>query len=236
MFSEASLCELFASYGGILCGSLRAISFLTFSVSRDANAMFPLQKHQSTTPSVESIASEKPVLSVESASLIDYAENLRERFGLSIFRQQLDTGLETQQLDNSEREAMMDRIKSTINDYDNKHPHTGPTHIYLLDGRGLGNADDGVVNALISSSLRNPSHTLAALIPENTSYASPDDLSPSSMLKQLANRVLASEGVRCVVGKRALEAFLDGDEQYVVVGKGVSTESDSAVTGEKKND
>ena len=174
---------------------------------------------------MESVAPAKPVLSVESASLIDYAESLKARFGVHVFHQQLDAGLETQQLDNSEREAMIDRIKSTINDYDNKHPHTGPTHIYLLDGHGMGNADDGVVNALIASSLRNPSQTLAALIPENVNYTRPDDLSPASMLRQLADQVLASEGVRCVVGRKALEAFLEGDEQYVHVGAGASPAS-----------
>lgn len=193
--------------------------------------MFPLPKHQTTQPvqaAVESIAPPAPILAVESASLIDYAQDLKERYGVVVCRQQLgyeSVGLETQQLDNSEKMAVMDRIKETINNYDNKHPHTGPTHIYLLDGRGMGNADDGVVDALITSSLRNPGSTLAALIPEDTRYSKPDDLSPSTMLRQLADRVLASEGVRCVVGKAALEAFLQGDDHFVHTGKKKTTDA-----------
>lgn len=186
--------------------------------------MFPLKKYQPAAPTAPMM----PVISVESASLIEYAQELKERFGVEVFRQQLDPAMETQQLDNSEQEAIMDRIKSTINDYDNKHPHTGPTHVYLLDGHGMGNADDGVVTALIASSIRNPDHTLAALIPENTSYTKPDDLSPSSMLRQLANRVLDTDGVRCVIGRHALEAFLAGDESFVQVGKHAGAETSPA--------
>jgi hypothetical protein len=184
--------------------------------------MFPLKKHQAvhpTTPGLESQQGSDTIVMVESPFLIEYADTLKRDFGVQVFRQQLAPGMETQQLDNSEKQAALDGIKETIVDYDNKHPHTGPTNVYLLDGRGMGNADDSVVNGLIAASLRNPSNTLAALIPEDVRVAKPDDLSPSSMLKQLADSVLSSDGVRCVIGRHALEAFLKGDESVVLVGK-----------------
>lgn len=142
-------------------------------------------------------------------SLESYLSDLSTRFpGVAV-----GTGpsLESQQLDNSAQQAAVDQVLDTLDKYDEDHPHTGPVHVYLLDGQGLSAGDpqgEGTLHALVNAALNTPHRTVAALIPEDATVRRVEDLEPSTLLRQLAESVLSTEGVTLLVGREALEAFL----------------------------
>lgn len=124
--------------------------------------------------------------------------------------------LETQQLDHSAQMAAIDDIKDTIDKYDEDHPHTGPLHVYLLDGRGAALMDqedgDTPVRALVNAAMRDKRKIVAALMPEDVKYKSSDDIMPSTLLRQLADTILSTENITVLVGKEAFESFLANPE------------------------
>ncbi len=120
--------------------------------------------------------------------------------------------LESQQQDAADRQAAIDSVEKTIDEYDNEHPHTGPLHVYMLDGKGAVGMDDeseSALRALMHSAINSPTRTIAALMPEDNTVTKKEDLSMSTMLRQLADSVLSTEGVTLLVGKAALEAYLE---------------------------
>lgn len=127
--------------------------------------------------------------------------------------------LETQQLDHSAEEAALDEVKETLDKYDEEHPHTGPLHVYLLDGAGAAVMDqegqDTPLKALVNAALSDPRRTIAALMPEDVNYKQTDDIAPSQLLRQLADTILSTESVVTLVGKAAFEAFVADPEGYL---------------------
>lgn len=125
--------------------------------------------------------------------------------------------VESQQLDNSKRTAELDEMRDTLSKYDEEHPHTGPLHVYLLDGVGVATMDQDAqssLRALVSHVLNCPHRTVAALLPEDSRVAKLEEISPSTMLRQLADTVLSTEGLTVLVGKQAFESFLANPEAH----------------------
>jgi hypothetical protein len=131
----------------------------------------------------------------------------------------LKSSLETQQLDHSAQKAALDEVQETIDKYDEDHPHTGPLHVYLLDGQGKALMDqeteDSPLKALVNAAMRDPRRTVACLMPEDATYKEADDISPSTLLRQLADTILSTEGVTILVGKEACESFLQDPSALV---------------------
>ena len=127
--------------------------------------------------------------------------------------------LETQQLDNSAEEAAIDEVRDTLDKFDAEHPHTGPLHVYLLDGQSAALMDqengDTPVKALVNAAMRDPRRTIAALMPQDETYKVADDISPSTLLRQLANTILSTEGITVLVGKAAFESFIKDPDAYL---------------------
>lgn len=149
------------------------------------------------------------VLSAFAPSQESYLAELPTRFpGVEVIA---GAALESQQLDHSAQQAALDKVIDTLDKYDEDHPHTGPMHIYLLDGQGLAGGDpqgEGTLRALVNSAMNQPYRTVAALMPEDRTITKAEELAPSTLLRQLADSVLSTEGVTILVGAAALEAFL----------------------------
>lgn len=142
-------------------------------------------------------------------SLENYLSTLPSRFPGVLIGQ--GPSMESQQLDNSAQQAAVDQVLDTLDKYDEDHPHTGSMHVYLLDGQGLSAGDpqgEGTLHALVSAALNDPRRTVAALVPEDASVSKIEDLAPSTLLRQLAETVLSTEGITILVGREALETFL----------------------------
>lgn len=164
----------------------------------------------STPPARLFVDASAPVLVAASPQGQALAQSLAQRYPLNI--QGGNWALESQQQDEAAKQAALDEVKQTIAQYDKDHPATGPLHVYLMDGKVAASTDDdgsAMMRALVSRALTAPSRTVAALLPEDTSCTSVDDLSPGSMLGALAATVLAVEGLTLVVGQAALESVLD---------------------------
>lgn len=81
-------------------------------------------------------------------------------------------GLESQQIDEATRKAMIMGIQTQLSDFAKAHPNTGPVHVYLLDGKGLAAGDEGsqaTLSALAAAAMNDPTHTVAAFLPEDES-------------------------------------------------------------------
>jgi hypothetical protein len=172
--------------------------------------MFPLRKKHEAAPV------EITLTVANSASLEGYVESLRAEYPHVQFG--LAPALETQQLDNSAAKAAEEEAEETIAKYAADHPHTGPLAVFMLDGKGAGSMDeegDGAMRAMISSALLNPLRTVACLIPEDVKVTTPDDISPATMLRQMVDTVLSTEGITVIVGRAATESFLADPDGYM---------------------
>jgi hypothetical protein len=131
--------------------------------------------------------------------------------------------LETQQLDHSAELAAIDEVKETLDKYDEEHPHTGPLHVYLLDGQGKAVMDQEgeqtPLKALVNAALRDKRRVVAALMPQDVNYKEVGDIPPAMLLRQLADTVLAQESIPVLVGKAAFEAFVAAPESLSPVGE-----------------
>lgn len=81
-------------------------------------------------------------------------------------------GLESQQIDEAERKAMIMGVQTQLTDFAKAHPNTGPVHVYLLDGKGLAAGDEGsqaTLSALAAAAMNDPTNTVAAFLPEDES-------------------------------------------------------------------
>lgn len=138
-----------------------------------------------------------------------YVDSLRAQFPEYSFGAQ--PAVESQQLDASEKQAAIDDMQNTLDGYLKSHPHTGPMNVYLLDGKGVAGMDEqneGPLRAVVAQVIADPSHTVAALLPEDQSITKAEDLSPSSMLRALAETVLSVESATLLIGREALESYL----------------------------
>jgi hypothetical protein len=140
--------------------------------------------------------------------------------------------LETQQLDHSAELAAIDEVKDTLDKYDEEHPHTGPLHVYLLDGQGKAVMDqegeETPLKALVNAALRDKRRVVAALMPQDVNYKEVGDIPPAQLLRQLADTVLAMESIPVIVGKAAFEAFLANPESVVPAVEDQPAEPDAA--------
>lgn len=89
--------------------------------------------------------------------------------------------LESQQMDEAEREAMMADLKAQLERSLNGERPTGALQLFLLSGGGMADGDaesQATLRALAHAALNDPSNTVAALLPEDVK--TPDDM-PSQL-------------------------------------------------------
>lgn len=124
------------------------------------------------------------------------------------------SSMESQQMDVAQREAMIAGIQTQLSDFAKSHPATGPIHVYLLDGKGLGAGDEGsqaTLTALASKALSDPAQTVAAFLPEDESLCAktpePEASSPK-VINDVLHRFLDAQGVTSVEGLDGLVDYL----------------------------
>ena len=81
-----------------------------------------------------------------------------------------DTGMESQQMDEAQREEALKSLQAQLRqDLDGERP-TGALQLFLLDGAGVAASDpqsQATLRALARAALQDPGNTVAALLPEN---------------------------------------------------------------------
>lgn len=145
------------------------------------------------------------------ASHESHLEYVKERLpGREISFEAIDTAsMETQQLQVAQRQAMIEGVKNQLAEYADKHPATGPVHIYLLDGKALASGDpdaQATLNALASSALADPKRTVAALLPEDpASQDAPESNPATDAINDVVQSYLTDSGAASV---ESLDAVL----------------------------
>lgn len=173
--------------------------------------MFQLQQKQPKAPAPKAAVAHTVILAAFTPSMESLAADvIKSHPHVGVAKNV--AALETQQLDHSAEIAAMDDIKDTLDKYDEDHPHTGPLHVYLLDGQGAALMDqengDTPLRALVNAALKDKRKLVAALLPEDHSVSQVEDLNPSTLLRQLADTILSTESITVLVGKAAFEAFV----------------------------
>jgi hypothetical protein len=127
-----------------------------------------------------------------------------------------EVSTESQQMDVAQQKAMVDGIQTQLQEFAATHPATGPIHVYLLDGKGLAAGDEGsqaTLSALAAAALSDPTHTVAAFLPEDQSLCAKKPGLPDGTPKaveDVIHRFLDSQQAVSVEGLDGLAAYLNG--------------------------
>lgn len=130
--------------------------------------------------------------------------------------------VESQELDHSAELAALDEVRDTIDKFNEEHPYTGASQVYMLDGEQTAYMDpegnQTAMRALVTAALNNKSKVIAALLPTDTKVSHLGQIPMALTLRQLGESMVSMENVTVLVGKAAFESFLKDPEGYAPEG------------------
>lgn len=112
--------------------------------------------------------------------------------------------LESQQIDNDNKQAMIEDIKAQLDQYAGYEERTRHLQVYLMGDQyvaGSNDDDEATLKALVEAALNDPTHTVVALLPEDsTTVKAGDGLSTSdkTVSVQAVDQFLQEAGVTTV--------------------------------------
>lgn len=130
--------------------------------------------------------------------------------------------VESQELDHSAELAALDEVRDTIDKFNEEHPYTGASQVYMMDGEQTAYMDpegnQTAMRALVTAALNNKAKVVAALLPTDTRVSHLGHIPAAFALRQLAESMVSMENVTLLVGKAAFESFLKDPEGYLPEG------------------